>query len=66
VRLAACLLVAAVAGLVPAAPASAECNAALYVATGRCANQCTLAAAAYEEARAASGNVLPPFGPCSA
>lgn len=65
-RLTLLLLGVAAAGLVPAAPASADCNAALYVTTGRCENQCTIAAAAYDEARAASGDVLPPFGPCAA
>ena len=53
------LLVVVAAGLVPAAPAAASCNAALYAATGRCENQCTLAAGAYHAAREASGNALP-------
>lgn len=65
-RLTLLLLGVAAAGIVPAAPASADCNTAIYVATGRCENQCTIAAAAYHEARAASGYVLPPFGPCPA
>ncbi|HWL36718.1 MAG TPA: hypothetical protein VNQ77_11040 [Frankiaceae bacterium] len=56
----------AAAGLVPAAPASASCNTALYVTTGRCENHCTIAAAAYSEVRTASGDAPPPFGPCAA
>lgn len=60
------LALGACAAVLPAAPAAADCNVAIYLATGRCENACTLAAAAYEEARAATGNVLPPFGPCPA
>lgn len=60
-RLAAVLLGAVAVGLVPAAPASADCNAALYILTGRCENACTLVAKAIAGARDASGNVLPPY-----
>jgi hypothetical protein len=66
-RLALAGAVAAVAALVPAVPASADCNAALYVLTGRCANACTVVADAYHAADAAVGGVLPDLlGPCPA
>ena len=58
-RLCAALIGAVAVGFVPAAPASATCNAALYIATGACANECTLVRDAYYAARAASGDVLP-------
>jgi hypothetical protein len=51
----------------PAAPAQADCNTALYVVTGRCANGCTLARDAYHAADDRTGDALPDVAfPCLA
>ena len=59
-RLAAGALVAGSAFLaLPAAPAQAYCNAALYAVTGTCTNECYIAAGAYRTADRTAGDALP-------
>jgi hypothetical protein len=65
-RLALAGAVVAVAALLPATPASADCNALLYVLTGRCANPCTIVHDVYDAVDAAAGGLLPDLGPCPA
>lgn len=45
--------------LLPAAPASADCNVVLLVLTQQCHNACTLVALAYRTADAAAFDLLP-------
>lgn len=45
--------------LLPAAPASADCNVLLLVLTGQCHNACTLVGLAYGTVDAAAYDLLP-------
>ena len=47
------------AAVLPATPASASCDVALYVLTGRCENLCTIVAGAYRTADRLAGDALP-------
>lgn len=59
-RLIASALVAGTAFLaLPAAPAQAYCDAAIYALTGKCANGCTIAASAYRTADSTARDALP-------
>jgi hypothetical protein len=52
------VVLAAGAALLPAQPASAYCNAALYVVTGTCTNECRIVHGVYRTADGVVG-VLP-------
>jgi hypothetical protein len=68
-RVAALLIAGAVSAvvLVPATPASADCNVVLYLLTGRCANACTVVRDVYAALDTATGGLLPDLiGPCPA